>query len=132
MTTRIRGLFAVLTGVTVTAGALFVHLAAATVVAPTIAAAAPVPITYVCANKASGQLYYRTTCTGLEETVPVTPTSTQFKACYSSSSGFTDRNQRRLRRGCSGAANRWARGTPRLRRCAMRPPTKKAGRQSTM
>jgi hypothetical protein len=54
------------------------------------APSSPVTISYVCANKSSGQLFYVTpSCVKSQSTVDVTPTATQFKACYLLSNGVT-------------------------------------------
>src|SRR6476646_6927860 len=53
-------------------------------------ASPPTPITYVCANSSNGQLSYVTpSCPKSSPSVSVTPTATQFKACYLVSSGNT-------------------------------------------
>ena len=56
-----------------------------------LAAPLPTPITYVCANSSNGQLSYVTPPPKSSPSVPVTPTATQFKACYLPSSGIRAR-----------------------------------------
>src|SRR5919112_4183202 len=52
--------------------------------------ASPKPITYVCANKSTGQLFYlSSSCASSQTSVAVTSASTQFKACYLTSNGVT-------------------------------------------
>src|SRR5919112_4493893 len=53
--------------------------------------ASPRPITYVCANKSTGQLFYlsSSSCASSQTSVAVTSASTQFKACYLTSNGVT-------------------------------------------
>jgi VCBS repeat-containing protein len=52
--------------------------------------ASPKTITYVCANKSTGQLFYlSSSCASSQTTVAVTSASTQFKACYLTSNGLT-------------------------------------------
>jgi hypothetical protein len=63
--------------------------AAASVTSPSAAAAAAVPITHVCVSKSTSQLFYRSTCASVEDTVAVTPTSPQFSACYQPVTGVT-------------------------------------------
>jgi hypothetical protein len=56
----------------------------------TAAPTSPLAITYVCANNSTGQLFYVTpSCAKSQTSVPVTSTSTQFKACYLVSNGVT-------------------------------------------
>ena len=52
--------------------------------APEVAtlSAAAMLIDHVCANKSSGKLFYLASCKTSQTLVPVTSTSTQFKACY--------------------------------------------------
>jgi len=48
------------------------------------------PITHVCANKSSGQLFYLASCKKSQSPVDVSPTAEkQFKACYLASNGVT-------------------------------------------
>jgi Na+-transporting NADH:ubiquinone oxidoreductase subunit NqrB len=52
--------------------------------------ASPTQISYVCANKSTGQLFYlSSSCASSQTKVAVTSTSTQFKACYLTSNGVT-------------------------------------------
>src|SRR5919107_487429 len=52
--------------------------------------ASPKPITYVCANKSTGQLFYlASSCASSQTSVAVTSASTQFKACSLTSNGVT-------------------------------------------
>jgi hypothetical protein len=69
-----------------------------------LAAPVPTPISYVCANSSNGQLSYITpSCPKSAPAVSVTPTATQFKGCYLTSSG-------------NSAATRPARSTSQARR----------------
>ena len=111
-----------------------------------LAAPLPTPITYVCANSSNGQLSYVTpSCPKSSPSVPVTPTATQFKACYLPSSGNTRKvssstpcedpprpkktrspRSRPIRRLCTSAATRVARSTS---RAPLRPLARAARRR---
>jgi hypothetical protein len=58
--------------------------------ASTSTLASPTQISYVCANKSTGQLFYlSSSCASSQTSVAVTSASTQFKACYLASNGVT-------------------------------------------
>jgi VCBS repeat-containing protein len=75
----------------IAAGAVFVfaNVAASAPIDGGVSAAAATPITHVCVNKSTGQLFYLASCLKSQTSVPVTSTSPQFKACYLVSNGVT-------------------------------------------
>jgi VCBS repeat-containing protein len=54
-----------------------------------VASTTATPISYVCINKSSGQLFYLDPCKNKSQTKVEFSTSEQFKACYQASNGVT-------------------------------------------